>query len=152
MVDVPLLLYYYESKLSLILTISQDRAGATQIMNAGLFQAVRASGLFTADPDLGIEMDNSDALNKYYELLLYVVRVITAVVVSRGTDNAQTIEQARYFLEENRPSIVAIFKRQAKIGGVPMGRPSLWLDELVELTVLLMTMTEFLSVRSAPND
>lgn len=54
MADIPLLLSYYESKLSLLLTISQTRAGAVHIAHAGLFQAVRTSGLFSVDPDLGI--------------------------------------------------------------------------------------------------
>lgn len=53
-IDVSLQLAYYETKLSLLLTISQTRAGAIHVANAGLFQAVRASGLFSVDPDLGI--------------------------------------------------------------------------------------------------
>ncbi|KAL9576321.1 MAG: hypothetical protein Q9212_007201, partial [Teloschistes hypoglaucus] len=52
--DVPLLLSYYSAKLALLLTISQTRPGATQVMNADLFPTVRDSGLFAADPDLGI--------------------------------------------------------------------------------------------------
>lgn len=55
-IDVPLLLSYYSAKLALLLTISQTRPGATQVMNADLFPAVRDSGLFAADPDLGICM------------------------------------------------------------------------------------------------
>lgn len=52
--DTPLLLAYYDSKLALLLTLSQTRHGAAQVMNAGLFQTVRDSGLFSVDPDLGI--------------------------------------------------------------------------------------------------
>jgi len=52
--DVPLLLSYYEGKLSLLLRISQTRLGASYVTNAGLFQAVQESGLFSVDPDLGI--------------------------------------------------------------------------------------------------
>lgn len=55
-IDIPLQLSYYDSKLSLLLSVSQSRNGAIHIMNAGLFQAIRASGLFSADPDLGIGM------------------------------------------------------------------------------------------------
>lgn len=54
--DIPILLSYYDSKLSLLLNISQTRAGAVHVMNAGLFEAVRASRLFSVDPDLGIGM------------------------------------------------------------------------------------------------
>lgn len=51
-----MLLAYYDAKLSLLLRISQSKLGAAQVMNAGLFQAVRASGLFALDPDLGLGM------------------------------------------------------------------------------------------------
>lgn len=93
-----------------------------------------------------LEIDNPDALKRYYELLLSVVRVITSVVLSRGPQNDQTINQARIFLAENRAGIVAVFKRQAKIGGVVEGDTGAELDELVEFYVLLMTMTNFLDV------
>lgn len=52
--DVPLLLSFYESKLALLLTIAQSRPGAVHVMNAGLFSAIRASGLFSVDPDIGV--------------------------------------------------------------------------------------------------
>ena len=52
--DVPLLLSFYRSKLSLLLTISHSRTGANQVMTAGLFETVRESGLFAVDPDLGL--------------------------------------------------------------------------------------------------
>ncbi len=52
--DVPLLLSYYHSKLSLLLTVSHSRPGADHVMTAGLFESVRESGLFLVDPDLGL--------------------------------------------------------------------------------------------------
>lgn len=54
--EIPLLLSTYDSKLSLLLNISQTRVGAVHVMNAGLFPAVRASRLFSVDPDIGIGM------------------------------------------------------------------------------------------------
>ncbi|KAI4280139.1 MAG: hypothetical protein L6R38_004685 [Xanthoria sp. 2 TBL-2021] len=155
--DIPLLLSYYNSKLSLLLTLSQTRPGATQVINAGLFQTIRDSGLFSVDPDLGISTADptSAAVSKYYALLLAVIRVIAAVLVSRGPQNQQTIEQTKQFLAENRTLVVSVFKRQAGIGiggasvsalgedDSTMGRV---VDELVELFVLLMTRTEFIDV------
>ncbi|KAL8900187.1 MAG: hypothetical protein Q9207_005813 [Kuettlingeria erythrocarpa] len=159
--DVPLLLAYYESKLALLLTMSQTRPGAGQVINAGLFQSIRDSGLFSVDPDLGIgelksidfirstqqltvvAIDNAEALDKYYKLLLSVVRLIASVVMSRGSQNQQTIDQAKQFLAENRPTIVAVFKRQARIGTAAESS-TIDVEELVELLVLLMTMTSFI--------
>jgi len=50
------LLAYYTASLSLLLRIAQSRTGAAQVMNAGLFGAIRESGLFAADPDIGLGM------------------------------------------------------------------------------------------------
>ena len=162
--DIPLLMSYYESKISLLLTISQSRTGAVYVMNAGLFQAVRTSGLFSVDPDIGVgesysvnsgsklttaEIDNPEALGKYYRLLLSLTRVITAVVLSRGPQNEQTIRSAKDFLVENRPLVVSMFKRQARIGGVSFDDAGVDIEELVELLVLLIAMTEFLDVSQA---
>ena len=57
------------------------------------------------------------------------------------------MDQARSFLIENRGTIVAVFKRQAKIGAKLPINMSANVDELVELFTLLITMTGFLEVR-----
>ena len=160
--DVPLLLSYYKGKLSLLLRISQTRLGAGLLFDAGLFQAVQESGLFSVDPDIGIgklasqstcrtwlihtDIDNPEALKKYYELLLSVLRIVSSLVLSRGPENERTLEQARNFLIRNRPSMVSVFKRQAKIGGVLIADTSDDLDELVDSYAILITMTGFLEV------
>jgi nuclear pore complex protein Nup205 len=115
--DTPLLLSYYQSLLSLLQQLCQTKPGATHVLKAGLFEAVRESHLFAADPDLGIDIDNADALRKYYDLLDSVLRVIVTATFSRGLQNELMIEQTRAFLTENRQSMVGIFKRFAKIGG-----------------------------------
>lgn len=93
------------------------------------------------------EIDNAQGLSKYYKLLLLVTRVISSVVLSRGPRNDQTVDNARLFLEDNRPLVVATFKRQARIGGVSFDDAGINIDELVELFVLLISMTRFLEVR-----
>ena len=50
---------------------------------------------------------------------------------------------------ENRPLVVAIFKRQAKVGAVTFESMGVNVDEIAELFVLLLTVTEFLDVRKA---
>lgn len=92
------------------------------------------------------DIDNPEALGKYYNLILSLTRVVTSVVLSRGPQNAQTLEQARLFLVENRPLVVAIFKLQAKVGAVTFESMGVNVDEISELFVLLLTVTEFLDV------
>ena len=95
------------------------------------------------------EIDNPDALAKYYRLLLSIARVITSVVLSRGPQNELTIESAKVFLIENRPLVVSMFKRQARIGGVSFDDAGVDIEDLVELFMVLITMTGFLDVRHA---
>ena len=92
------------------------------------------------------EIDNPEALAKYYRLILSITRLITSVVLSRGPQNEQTIESARVFLTENRPLVVSMFKRQARIGGVSFDDAGVDIEELVELFILLIAMTGFLDV------
>ncbi|KAK2804256.1 hypothetical protein FQN51_002345 [Onygenales sp. PD_10] len=138
------LLTYYEAQLSLLQQLSQTRAGAERILDAGLFQAVKESQLFAADPDIGIDIDNPDALRKYYDLLLSVLRVIVSTVFSRGLHNQQVLDQTRTFLSGNRQSMVGIFKRYAKIGGLGATEATETLDDLVKSYVALIAAVGFL--------
>ncbi|KAI9043478.1 nuclear pore complex Nup192/Nup205 family protein [Aspergillus affinis] len=142
--DTPLLLSYYESLLSLLQQLCQTKNGAIQVLGTGLFQAVRDSRLFAADPDLGIDIDNPDALRKYYDLLHSVLRVIVSAVFSRGLHNEQMMEQTRAFLAENRQSMVGIFKRVAKIGGAGAPDHHSALGDLAKSYMALIAATDFL--------
>lgn len=97
-----------------------------------------------------VEMDNPEALGKYYHLILSITRVICSVVLSRGPQNEQTLDQAKSFLMENRALVVAIFKLQARVGAVTFESMGVNVDGIAELFVLLITFTGFLDVRAAP--
>ncbi|KAJ0425429.1 hypothetical protein BJY00DRAFT_298514 [Aspergillus carlsbadensis] len=146
--DTPLLLSYYESLLSLLQQLCQTKSGATHVIKAGLFQAVRDSQLISADPDLGIDIDNPDALRKYYGLLDSVLRVIVTAVFSRGLHNEQMIDQTRSFLTENRQSMVGIFKRFAKIGGAAAPEHHEALTNIAKSYTALVAATDFLEQNS----
>ncbi|EEP80157.1 conserved hypothetical protein [Uncinocarpus reesii 1704] len=138
------LLVFYEALLSLLQQLSQSKIGAIHLLDAGLFQAVKESQIFAADPDIGLDIDNPDALHKYFDLLLSVLRVIVAAVFTRGLHNKQIVEQTRNFLSENRQSMVGIFKRSAKVGGSERTDIQDSLRELVKLYVALIAAVDFL--------
>ncbi|KAH9871484.1 hypothetical protein IAQ61_005663 [Plenodomus lingam] len=163
--QVPALLSYYDASLALLLRVSQSRLGAAYVLNAGLFPAIRDSNIFAVDPDIGLEFDGPDALRKYYELMLSVLRVINAAVIARGRQNDQTVYQAREFLKENRHSMVSVFKRSVHVGasqgaslmgvGGDLGEQ---LADLVDCWTVLVEVTGFLQYedqssvkRGAPN-
>lgn len=76
--------------------------------------------------------------------MLSVLRVINGVVLSRGQQNDQTVRQAREFLTQNRASMVAVFKRNANIGG---GQAEVGdLSDLVDNYALLISACGFLEV------
>jgi nuclear pore complex protein Nup205 len=75
-----------------------------------------------------------------------VLRVIVSAVFSRGLHNEQMKEQTRVFLTENRPSMVGIFKRFAKIGGDIGAGHHETLRDLAKAYTALVAATDFLEV------
>ena len=69
---------------------------------------------------------------------------MTACVLSKGKQNETVMAETRAFLRENRPTVVALFKRGAGIGGAGAKETEELLDEVVECLTLLVGMTEFL--------
>lgn len=57
--DTSSLLAYFESLLALLQQLSQTKSGATYVLKSGLFDSVRESQLFAADPDIGIGRSSS---------------------------------------------------------------------------------------------
>jgi len=74
--------------------------------------------------------------------MLSVLRIINAAVLSRGPQNDQTLYQAREFLRENRNSMVAVFKRNVKVGGLQDMDGDL--TDLVDCFTVLVSATGFL--------
>jgi nuclear pore complex protein Nup205 len=159
--DIEMQLSYCHARLALLLQISQTRLGAVAVLNSGLLHSVKVSGLFATDPDLGVgelslttvpvhllipsDIEGPDAITKHYRLLAAVLRVICAAVLSRGSQNKQTLEQGRRFLSENRLSILAVLKKSAGLGNTSdISEQSI--DELADSFMLLMSVTGFLDV------
>jgi len=71
--------------------------------------------------------------------------VICAVVLSRGPQNEQTLEQARRFLAENRLSVLAVLKKSAGLG-VSTHSSMESTGELADCYTLLMSVTGFIDV------
>ncbi|KAA8910012.1 nucleoporin Nup186/Nup192/Nup205 [Sphaerosporella brunnea] len=138
--EIPTVMKAFEAATGFLLRVAQTRSGAGQVINAGLFQALRDCQLFKADPDLGIDFPDPQKLQKYYELLLDIMRVVVACIVSRGAQNRQVIEAAKIFVRENWNLGLTIFKRNANINGKAQDAVG-DVKELTKLFVLLYTLT-----------
>lgn len=143
---VDMQLSYCNARLSLLLQIAQTRYGAAAVLNAGLFHAIKESGLFSIDPELGVDIEGPSAISKHYSLLAAILRVLCTALLSRGAQNQQSLEQGRRFLAENRLPVLAIFKKSA--GLVPGVEVTEQIEELADSFVLLVTFTGFLEFES----
>jgi nuclear pore complex protein Nup205 len=74
------------------------------------------------------------------------MRVINAAVLSRGSQNEQTLAQGRKFLSENRLSTLTVFKRSMKLGSVDNIVSDECVEDLAESYMLLISLTGFLDV------
>ena len=97
-------------------------------------------------------MDDQDALKRFYELVVDILQVIAAIAMSCGPQNQHVITTISSFLANNRPLMVGVFKRQAKIvayqNGAAEAEAEAALKEAAELYVLLVSLTGFTEVRS----
>lgn len=92
------------------------------------------------------DIDERRAVDEHYKLLIALMRVINAAVLSRGSQHQQTIAQGRRFLSEHRLSLLAVFKRSSNLGMTSSVVPDETVEELVELYMYLITMTDYLDV------
>ncbi|KAL5350865.1 hypothetical protein ACLOAV_004436 [Pseudogymnoascus australis] len=144
--EIDMYLSYVNAKLALLVQVSQTRPGATAVLGAGLFQIIRDSGVFSTDPDIGLDIADVDAIKKHYGLLLALMRVINCCVVSRGPQNEQTLAQAKKFVSENRLWMLSVFKRSARIGAAVDNGLDEVVDELSDAYMLLISMSGFLDL------
>jgi nuclear pore complex protein Nup205 len=130
--ELTAVLAFIHTSLALLLRLCQTPEGTQLVLNSGLFQAVDDSHLFSTDPDLGMDVDNPQALTEFYSILADVLRIVTAAVVSKGP------APGKAFLQKYRSTVQAIFKQASR--GIAINVA----DELGRL----LLATDFLEVRS----
>lgn len=140
---------YFHTALSLLLRICQNAEGTQLVLNSGFFVGITESRLFSTDPDIGLDIDNPVALREFYRLLSSMLRVVTAVVIARGPGNATVLQQAKAFLQENRFSMQAVFKRTSAVQKTA-GPPEKEALEVADEFSKLLLVTGFLDVRHFP--
>lgn len=145
--DLSSTLAYFHTSLALLLSFSETVDGAQLVLNSGLFPAVADSRLFSTDPDVGLDIDNPAALREFYKLMSSVLKVVVAVVLTKGPNNNATVQQAKRFLQENRASMQAVFKRTSAVKNTA-GPPEVEAVEVAEHFARLLIATGFMEVSS----
>lgn len=139
-------LAYFHTAAALLLRLAQSPDGPQLILRSDFIAAVEDSGLFSTDPDIGLDIDNPAALQAFYRLLSAIVRILVAIVVGRGSGDGAVIQTARRFLTDNRTSVASIFKLASKRTTSQVGDNTDVLDVANELS-RLMFVTDFIEVR-----
>lgn len=93
------------------------------------------------------DLDTSVALQKYYELLSFTLRLLVSVFLSRGQQNQQSQYQIRLFLNENRSNIVGAFKGYRGVGREVTSQSRAVLEDVIRSYTALMSMVDFVQVR-----
>lgn len=138
-------LAYFHTSLALILRLCDSAEGSQLVLSSGFFDSVNDSRLFSTDPDIGLDIDNPVALREFYRLLAAVLRVITSIVVTRGPTNEATKQRGKAFLQENRFSMQAVFKRTSAVQKTA-GPPETEAMEVADEFARLIYVTGFLDV------
>ncbi|KAK3680136.1 hypothetical protein LTR78_000513 [Recurvomyces mirabilis] len=141
--ELATMLAYFHTALALLLRICSTTDGTQLVLNSGFFSSISDSRLFSTDPDIGLDIDNPVALREFYKLLSAVLRVVTATVMTRGSGNATTVQLAKGFLQQNRFSIQAVFKRTSSVHRTS-GPPEKEALHVAEEFSKLMLVTGFL--------
>ena len=147
--DLKAVLASIRTGLALLLRLSQENEGAVAILEAGIFSSVRDSQLFATDPDIGLDIDNPEALENFYRLLVSVLRIINSIILVKGPRNNQITAQGRNFLLENRQCMQSIFKAASRSDRLSAESRD-GLEELVDNFTVLISATDFLGVRLSP--
>lgn len=78
---------------------------------------------------------------------MWVLRVVTCCILSKGPQNEQTKKLGRQFLEETKNVALTVFKRHSNIRGPKPEAVGGDLRELTDMFVLLMSLTGYIEVR-----
>ncbi|KAF4551271.1 Nucleoporin NUP192-like protein [Elsinoe fawcettii] len=143
------LLRLTQANLALLVRIAKDSEGANKVLESGIFSAVRDSGLFSADPELGGELvEGDESLETFYTLLSAVLRVIAAVITVKGERNEGIAAAGRQFLTESRGCFLGVLKG-ARRGGAGKGLEKV-LEEVQEGFEVVFWGTGFLEYDQNP--
>jgi nuclear pore complex protein Nup205 len=135
----------FKATLGFLLQVAQTRSGANQLIQCGFFKVLNSCQFLNIDPDVGIggrRPNETDVHTNFYELLIPVFQVVSAILLSMGPENEPVILRVTKFLDDHQQLTVAILKKD-----ILQQRPESEskLQELVKLLVLLISLTDYVS-------
>lgn len=142
----------FKATLGFLLQVAQTRSGANQLIQCGVFSVLQSCEFLNIDPDVGIgggssrvgNGNDSDVQANFYELLIPVFQVVSAILLSMGPENEPVISRVTKFLDDHQHLAVAILKKDIL---QQRGDNESKLQDLVKLLVLLISLTDYLPMK-----
>ncbi|KAL5612867.1 hypothetical protein BROUX41_004054 [Berkeleyomyces rouxiae] len=128
-----------DAKLSLLLSLCQTREGAKYAFHANLLRNIVVSELFSVDPELHVDHNDHAAMARHYTLLARVTRIVSAALISRGS---QHMPLGRQFIANHRMLIMHTLKRSAGIGQIDTVLEEA-LQDLADAFLVVIAATDF---------
>lgn len=155
----------FKCVMSFLLQVARTRQGAHQIIQCGLFSILKSCEFLRIDPDVGIDIplsdgnaistteqpansnansDNNahqptDTQSTFYGLVSPIFQLVTAVLLSMGSENEPVITRVRSFLQEHELLVVALLRKDVLTS--EQQHPKLTM--LVKHVVLLISLTDY---------
>lgn len=153
----------FKCVISFLLQVARTRQGANQIIQCGLFSILKQCEFLKIDPDVGIDiplLDNSseqqvasasgsselnahqptDTQSTFYGLVSPIFQLVTAVLLSMGSENEPVIARVRSFLQDHELLVVALLRKDFLTS--EQQHPKL--SQLVKHVVLLISLTGYI--------
>ncbi|KAI0789160.1 nucleoporin Nup186/Nup192/Nup205 [Abortiporus biennis] len=111
-------LYVYEAKMSMFLRLSQSKQGAEKLLHAGLMKILTESTYLDSRPENNTSSSDGflpAATQRYHQLLLAALQVVSAISATLGSSHKSTIIQVQNFLEYHKDTLNLVLKSDADI-------------------------------------
>lgn len=122
---------------SFLVPVVQTRAGATQVVQAGLFDALQQCGMLSIDPDVAFQHDTGTHVSSY-AILDLIFQVVASILLSMGPENVPALKRTKKFLDENQRLVITTLRKDSADSSIEDQH----FEQLIKSQVLLVALTE----------
>ncbi|EGO28547.1 hypothetical protein SERLADRAFT_413403 [Serpula lacrymans var. lacrymans S7.9] len=110
-------LYVYESKMSLLIRMTQNRLGAERLLEAQILPILAQCEFIDARPEADQSFMDYDsflpsAIQRYHQLFMPALQLIVGMLATLGSKHNSATHQALDFLSSHRETIIILLKNE----------------------------------------
>lgn len=122
---------------SFFIPVVQTRAGATQVVQAGLFDTLQQCGMLSIDPDVAFQHETGTHISSY-AILDLIFQVVASILLSMGPENVPALKRTKKFLDENQRLVITTLRKDSADASIEDAH----FEQLIKSQVLLVALTE----------